>query len=76
LTCTGNPVTSSPRKLGVRNEEHHDRHAANNPIQQSDGIFLWLVASGVLAKNIFLFLQNRGLNEALAPQITMDANNL
>ncbi len=39
-------------------------------------IFLWLVASGVLAKNIFLFLQNRGLNEALAPQSTMDANNL
>ena len=33
-------------------------------------IFLWLVASGVLAENIFLFLQNRRLNEALAPQIT------
>jgi peroxiredoxin len=33
-------------------------------------IFLWLVALGVLAENIFLFLQNRRLNEALAPQIT------
>lgn len=33
-------------------------------------IFLWLVASGVLVENIFLFLQNRRLNEALAPQIT------
>ncbi len=33
-------------------------------------IFLWLVASGVLSENIFLFLQNRRLNEALAPQIT------
>ncbi|HXJ11761.1 MAG TPA: redoxin domain-containing protein [Candidatus Limnocylindrales bacterium] len=33
-------------------------------------IFLWVVASGVLAENIFLFLQNRRLNEALAPQIT------
>ena len=33
-------------------------------------IFLWLVASGVLAENIFLFLQNRHLSEALAPQIT------
>jgi peroxiredoxin len=32
-------------------------------------IFLWLVASGVLAENIFLFLQNRRLNEAVAPQI-------
>lgn len=32
-------------------------------------IFLWLVASGVLAENIFLFLQNRRLSEALAPQI-------
>ena len=32
--------------------------------------FLWLVALGVLAENIFLFLQNRRLNEALAPQIT------
>jgi peroxiredoxin len=33
-------------------------------------IFLWLVALGVLAENISLFLQNRRLNEALAPQIT------
>ena len=33
-------------------------------------IFLWVVALGVLAENIFLFLQNRRLNEALAPQIT------
>jgi peroxiredoxin len=33
-------------------------------------IFLWLVALGVLAENIFLFLQNRRLSEALAPQIT------
>ena len=33
-------------------------------------IFLWVVALGVLAENIFLFLQNRSLNEALAPQIT------
>jgi hypothetical protein len=33
-------------------------------------IFLWLVALGVLAENVFLFLQNRHLSEALAPQIT------
>ena len=33
-------------------------------------IFLWLAAMGVLAENVFLFLQNRRLNEALAPQIT------
>jgi len=33
-------------------------------------IFLWVVALGVLAENSFLFLQNRRLNEALAPQIT------
>ena len=32
-------------------------------------IFLWLVALGVLAENVFLFLQNRRLSEALAPQI-------
>src|SRR6266849_517591 len=32
-------------------------------------IFLWVVALGVLAENSFLFLQNRRLNEALAPQI-------
>jgi peroxiredoxin len=36
-------------------------------------IFLWLVALGVLAENVFLFLQNRRLNEALAPQITAGA---
>ena len=34
------------------------------------GIVLWLVASGVLAENIFLLLQNQHLSEALAPQIT------
>jgi len=33
-------------------------------------IFLCLAGLGVLAENIFLFLQNRRLNEALAPQIT------
>jgi hypothetical protein len=33
-------------------------------------IFLWLAGLGVLAENVFLFLQNRRLNEALAPQIT------
>jgi peroxiredoxin len=33
-------------------------------------IFLWLVALGVLAENVFLFLQNRRLSKALAPQIT------
>jgi peroxiredoxin len=33
-------------------------------------IVVWLVASGVLAENIFLFLQNRRLSDALAPQIT------
>jgi len=33
-------------------------------------IFLWLAGLGVLAENIFLFRQNRHLNEALAPQIT------
>jgi peroxiredoxin len=33
-------------------------------------IFLWLVALGVLTENIFLFLQNQRLSEALAPQIT------
>jgi peroxiredoxin len=33
-------------------------------------VFLWLVALGVMAENIFLFLENRRLSEALAPQIT------
>jgi peroxiredoxin len=33
-------------------------------------ILLWFVALAVLAENIILFLQNRRLNEALAPQIT------
>jgi peroxiredoxin len=33
-------------------------------------ILLWLAALGVLAENILLFLQNRHLSEALAPQIT------
>jgi peroxiredoxin len=33
-------------------------------------ILLWLAGLGVLAENIFLFRQNRRLNEALAPQIT------
>ncbi len=32
-------------------------------------ILLWLVAIAVLAENIFLFLQNRRLLQALAPQI-------
>ena len=36
-------------------------------------IFLWVVALGVLAENIFLFLQNRRLNDALAPQILAGA---
>ncbi len=36
-------------------------------------IFLWLVALGVLAENVFLFLQNRRLSDALAPQITAGA---
>src|SRR6476661_2017615 len=36
-------------------------------------IFLWVVALGVLAENIFLFQQNRQLSEALAPQITAGA---
>lgn len=36
-------------------------------------IFLWVVALGVLAENIFLFQQNRYLSEALAPQITAGA---
>jgi len=33
-------------------------------------ILLWLAGLGVLAENIFLFQQNRRLNETLAPQIT------
>lgn len=33
-------------------------------------ILLWLAGLGVLAENVFLFLQNRRLNEELAPQIT------
>ena len=33
-------------------------------------ILLWLAGLGVLAENIFLFLQNRRLSEALAPQIS------
>jgi len=33
-------------------------------------IVLWLAGLGVLAENIFLFQQNRRLNEALAPQIS------
>ena len=36
-------------------------------------IFLWVVSLGVLAENIFLFLQNRRLNDALAPQISAGA---
>lgn len=36
-------------------------------------LFLWVVALGVLAENIFLFLQNRRLNDALAPQISAGA---
>ena len=36
-------------------------------------IFLWVVALGVLAENIFLFRQNRQLSEALAPQISAGA---
>lgn len=36
-------------------------------------IFLWVVALGVLAENMFLFLQNRRLNDALAPQISAGA---
>jgi peroxiredoxin len=33
-------------------------------------ILLWLAGLGVLAENVFLFRQNRYLNEALAPQIS------
>ena len=33
-------------------------------------ILLWLAGLGVLAENIFLFQQNRRLNETLAPQIS------
>lgn len=33
-------------------------------------VLLWLAGLGVLAENIFLFQQNRRLNEALAPQIS------
>ena len=36
-------------------------------------ILLWLAGLGVLAENIFLFQQNRRLNEALAPQISAGA---
>jgi peroxiredoxin len=36
-------------------------------------IFLWVVALGVLAENIFLLLENRRLNDALAPQIAAGA---
>lgn len=36
-------------------------------------ISLWLVGLGVLTENIFLFLQNRRLTEALAPQVTAGA---
>ncbi len=36
-------------------------------------ILLWLAGLGVLAENIFLFRQNRHLNEALAPQISAGA---
>ena len=38
------------------------------------GISLWVVALGVLAENIFLFRQNRRLNDALAPQISAEAH--
>jgi len=44
----------------------HPRNRFNKVIE----IFLWLAGLGVLAENIFLFLQNRRLNEGLAPQIT------
>ena len=33
-------------------------------------ILLWLAGLGVLAENVFLFLQNQRLTEALAPQVT------
>jgi peroxiredoxin len=33
-------------------------------------ILLWLAGLGVLTENIFLFLQNQRLTEALAPQVT------
>ena len=33
-------------------------------------MLLWLAGLGVLAENIFLFQQNRRLNDALAPQIS------
>jgi peroxiredoxin len=33
-------------------------------------ILLWIAGLGVLAENIFLFRQNRRLNETLAPQIS------
>jgi peroxiredoxin len=36
-------------------------------------ILLWLAGLGVLVENIFLFQQNRRLNEALAPQISTGA---
>src|SRR6266481_7938326 len=36
-------------------------------------ILLWLAGLGVLAENVFLFQQNRRLNEALAPQISAGA---
>jgi peroxiredoxin len=36
-------------------------------------ILLWLAGLGVLAENIFLFQQNRRLNEALAPQVSAGA---
>jgi peroxiredoxin len=37
-------------------------------------IFIWLAGLAVLAVNILLFLQNRSLQEALAPQITAGAH--
>lgn len=37
-------------------------------------MLIWLAGLGVLAENIFLLEQNRGLQEALAPQITSGAH--
>jgi peroxiredoxin len=45
----------------------HPKSLLNKVIE----ILLWLAGLGVLAENIFLFLQNRRLSEALVPQITV-----
>jgi hypothetical protein len=58
-------------EAGAGNKELNVRHQIKKPIQQGNGDLSLGCRAGVLAENIFLFLQNRRLNDALAPQISL-----